>query len=148
MKNIDSTLINSIDTLKKSSENEIVEINNSITEIVFDNLFIILLSILVICYILYKNRPKGIVIDENDLKNNSESDFGNVFSNLASQKEAKKLKDKLLRKCHPDRFPNNRDLNTEANRLTSLVTKNAFDLNRLHQLEIEIEKKLFNGNKN
>lgn len=148
MKNIDSTITNSIDTLNKNVENEIVEINNSITEVVFDNLYIILVSILVVCYIFYKNRPKGVVLDENDLKNDSESDFGNVFSSLANQKEAKKLKDKLLRKCHPDRFPNNIDLNTEANRLTSLVTKNAFDLNRLLQLEIEIEKKLFNGNKN
>ncbi len=158
MKKIDTTIIDSIriissDTSNYDLRNTVLEIKKPIQEIVFDNIYILLLStlILVLCFIIVnktKSKTKGVVLNKNDFKSDSKSDFGNVFSGLANQKEAKKLKDNLLRKCHPDRFPNDKDLNFEANRLSSLVTKNAYNLNRLRELEIEIEEILLNEDKN
>jgi len=144
MKNLDTTNINSVTTKNIAATAEESQFGNTLQDLIFDNIYILLLVLsALLIFFLFKSKNKGIILSEEEFSKSDKSDFGNVFSGLSNQKEAKQLKDKLIRKCHPDRFPNDEKLNQEASRLTSLVNKNAYDLIKLKDLQIEIDNVLF-----
>ena len=69
---------------------------------------------------------------------NEEIDFGNVVS---SSLLAKNLYDELKKICHPDKFPNEQDIN-KANELFQLVTQNKGDYNKLLSIKERIYREL------
>ena len=140
MKNLDTTNINSVTTKNIAATAEESQFGNTLQDLIFDNIYILLLVLsALLIFFLFKSKNKGIILSEEEFSKSDKSDFGNVFSGLSNQKEAKQLKDKLIRKCHPDRFPNDEKLNQQATRLTALVNKNAYDLIKLKELQIEID---------
>lgn len=69
----------------------------------------------------------------------TEIDFGNlVHSSFHSQD----LYDKLKIKCHPDRFPNDKELNAKALELFQDISKNKYNYKELLRIKERAESEL------
>lgn len=66
-------------------------------------------------------------------------DFNNIINSSFHSTE---LYDILKVKCHPDRFPNNPELNAIADKLFQEINKNKTNIKRLEELKIEAQQKL------
>ncbi|AEK22698.1 Conserved hypothetical protein [Capnocytophaga canimorsus Cc5] len=66
-------------------------------------------------------------------------DFGNIIN---SSFNSKQLYDELKVKCHPDRFPNDSEKNTIADKLFQKITENQNNVKRLMELKEEAKQKL------
>ena len=100
-------------------------------------------------YMNKKRKSIKINLTDEQVKGNTDNSepFGNFFTNLKTQPEAKKLYEKLRRKIHPDRFPLDEDKRTEADKLASELGNSKTDLQRLKEIEsIAKEKGLIDEN--
>ena len=147
--NFDNSNFNSQDSIIAEVNKIAIEnVDKSFLNIDLSSYVILLVSFIsisiILIYFLYKRKSKVNVLNDDDFKIKRETNFGNVFSGLADQKDAKKLRDKLIRKSHPDRFPNDILKSEVATEITALVTKHSYDLEKLKELEnrikIELEK--------
>jgi len=66
-------------------------------------------------------------------------DFDNIINSSFNSKE---IYDELKIKCHPDRFPNNKEKNGIAKNLFQEITKNKNNIKRLLELKEKAEQKL------
>jgi hypothetical protein len=70
---------------------------------------------------------------------NEKIDYENI---LKSSFQARDLYDKLKKKCHPDRFPTDLEINKIADELFQEIQKNKTNLKRLEELKEEAISKL------
>lgn len=97
---------------------------------------------LVVILILIFSRRSGISPKDeikHKVMNEGEIDFGNVINSAFASDELYK---KLIRSCHPDRFPGDEDKIAIANDLSSRITKSQRDQKALKALKEEAEQKL------
>tara|TARA_B100000795_G_scaffold169949_1_gene128088 strand:- start:1070 stop:1531 length:462 start_codon:yes stop_codon:yes gene_type:complete len=66
--------------------------------------------------------------------------WGAFFDTFNEQPEADKLYDKLRKKIHPDRFPNDKEKIELATRLSSELGDNKIHLSRLKEIAIEAKE--------
>ena len=96
----------------------------------------------IILGLLISNRLSKSSSTKRRFKNesiNQKVDFDNIINSSFHSTE---LFDVLKVKCHPDRFPTDRDLNTIADKLFQEITQNKTNLRRLEELKIEAQQKL------
>lgn len=70
---------------------------------------------------------------------NEEIDFNNIIN---SSFNSKQLYDELKVKCHPDRFPTDKEKNIIADKLFQKITENQNNSKRLIELKEEAKQKL------
>lgn len=80
-----------------------------------------------------KEEMKAKILKEGDI------DFGNIIN---SSFKAKDLYDELKKKCHPDLFSTNEELNAKATEIFALLVKNKHDYAALCQLKKRAEQEL------
>lgn len=68
-----------------------------------------------------------------------EVDFNNIINSSFHSTELYNI---LKVKCHPDRFPNNPELNAIADKLFQEINKNKTNVKKLEELKIEAQQKL------
>ena len=68
-----------------------------------------------------------------------EIDFNNIINSSFNSKE---IFDELKVKCHPDRFPTDKEKNIIADKLFQEITRNQNNLKRLIELKEEAKQKL------
>lgn len=96
----------------------------------------------VIGFLLWKNKTKTKVTAKQNFKEESlkqEIDFKNIID---SSFNSVKLYDTLKVKCHPDRFPTEKDKNAVAVEIFQEITKNKTNIKRLLELKEEANQKL------
>lgn len=98
--------------------------------------------VLIIALLIFRGKKKQ-VDKKSEIKrkvmNEGEIDFGNVINSAFASDELYK---KLIRSCHPDRFPGDEDKIAIANDLSSRITKSQKDQKALKALKEEAEQKL------
>ena len=96
----------------------------------------------VIAYLILKEKLKSKVTAKQQFKSESlkqEIDFNNIIN---SSFNSIKLYDELKVKCHPDRFPTDREKNIIAENLFQEISKNKTNVKRLLELKEEAIQKL------
>lgn len=87
-------------------------------------------------------RKKKTTIAQQNFKTEAlrqKVDFGNIIN---SSFHANSLYDELKVKCHPDRFPTDKEKNQIAERLFQEITQNKTNINKLIKLKEQAEKLL------
>lgn len=130
------------DTIKVASET----ISKSIA---FENnehinwwLWIAIIEFVLIIFLVIKQniKPKDTIkqkFKKESLK--EEIDFNNIIN---SSFNSKQLFDELKVKCHPDRFPTDKEKNLIADKLFQEITENQNNAKRLIELKEEAKQKL------
>jgi len=96
----------------------------------------------VIAYLILKEKLKSKVTAKQQFKSESlkqDIDFNNIIN---SSFNSIKLYDELKVKCHPDRFPTDREKNIIAENLLQAISKNKTNVKRLLELKEEAIQKL------
>jgi len=96
----------------------------------------------IIVYFILKGKFKSKVSAKQQFKSESmkqEIDFNNIIN---SSFNSVKLYDELKVKCHPDRFPMDKEKNLIAESIFQQITKNKTDVKRLLELKEEAIQKL------
>ena len=123
-------------------------INNTSTS--YFSLRVIIAGIIVIImgfYIFQRYQKMTMVynIDKSMIEDDEIGDtnfWDNVFNSISEQPDAKKTYDQLIRRCHPDRFPDDNKKIIIATELTAELGKHKLDLAELDKLAIRIKKEL------
>ena len=107
-------------------------------------LYISLILIILVFLKKYKNRSDRGTNNMNEEDKDGEGDWSEVFITLGNKDKAKKLYDKLIRKAHPDRFPNDEEKRKIAEKITQELggAIKAFHLTKLQKLEKRINNEL------
>lgn len=95
----------------------------------------------VIAFLIFKNSTRKETARQK-FKNESlkqEIDFSNIIN---SSFNSIQLYDELKVKCHPDRFPTDKEKNAIAEALFQEITKSKTNINRLNELKNEAVQKL------
>lgn len=96
----------------------------------------------IIAYLILKEKLKSKVTEKQQFKSESlkqDIDFNNIIN---SSFNSIKLYDELKVKCHPDRFPTDREKNIIAENLFQEISKNKTNVKRLLELKEEAIQKL------
>ena len=96
----------------------------------------------IIAYLILKEKFKSKVTAKQQFKSESlkqDIDFNNIIN---SSFNSIKLYDELKVKCHPDRFPTDREKNIIAENLFQEISKNKTNVKRLLELKEEAIQKL------
>lgn len=96
----------------------------------------------IIGYLILKEKLKSKVTAKQQFKSESlkqDIDFNNIIN---SSFNSIKLYDELKVKCHPDRFPTDREKNIIAENLFQEISKNKTNVKRLLELKEEAIQKL------
>jgi len=96
----------------------------------------------IITYLILKEKFKSKVAAKQQFKSESlkqDIDFNNIIN---SSFNSIKLYDELKVKCHPDRFPTDREKNIIAENLFQEISKNKTNVKRLLELKEEAIQKL------
>ena len=96
----------------------------------------------IIAYLILKEKLKSKVTAKQQFKSESlkqDIDFNNIIN---SSFNSIKLYDELKVKCHPDRFPTDKEKNIIAENLFQEISKNKTNVKRLLELKEEAIQKL------
>lgn len=96
----------------------------------------------IIAFLILKEQLKPKDSAKQRFKNESlkqDIDFGNIIN---SSFNSIQLYDELKVKCHPDRFPTDKEKNTIAENIFQEITKNKNNVKRLLELKEEAIQKL------
>jgi len=96
----------------------------------------------IIAYLILKEKFKSKVTAKQQFKSESlkqDIDFNNIIN---SSFNSIKLYDELKVKCHPDRFPTDKEKNMLAENLFQEISKNKTNVKRLLELKEEAIQKL------
>lgn len=130
------------DTLQITNES----ITNSVIKGSNDNinwwLWLAILEFIIILFLLFRryNTSKSSSIQK--FRKDSleqEIDFNNIINSSFNSKE---IFDELKVKCHPDRFPTDKEKNIIADKLFQEITRNQNNIKRLIELKEEAKQKL------
>lgn len=105
-------------------------------------IWIAITEFLVILFLLFKRKTKVKETVKSKFKTDSlkgEIDFHNIID---SSFNSMKLFDELKVKCHPDRFPTDKEMNKIADSLFQEINKNKTNTKRLLELKEEAKQKL------
>ena len=105
-------------------------------------MWIAILELGIIAFLLLKGRIRPKETAKQKFKNDSLKqtiDFNNIIN---SSFNSIQLYDELKVKCHPDRFPTNKDKNEIAVALFQEISKNKTNIKRLLELKEEAKQKL------
>ena len=107
-------------------------------------IYALVILIVLLVYFLYRKKTNTYAIpagSRNSSKNNDDM-WGDVFKKVGQQPQAQELYSELIRKSHPDRFPNNDEKISIAQEITALLGENKLDLEKLKELEVRINNEL------
>jgi hypothetical protein len=110
-------------------------------------MYLVIFSIMIFLYNRYKIKSEIHTVTGDELKtdtDNSEINWNNFFKKVGQQPEAEKLYKELIRKSHPDKFPNDDKKISIANKITASLGENKLDLEKLQELRLKINKELLN----
>lgn len=96
-------------------------------------------------YLFFKNRKNKNPVSRESLKSDQTPlDMSRVVNDLAKIEEAKKLRDQLRKKIHPDRFVNDEVKKAIADEIAKEINeeKNKLTYSNLIALKIRAEKEL------
>lgn len=96
----------------------------------------------IIAYLVLKSQLKRNQSLKQKLKRESfdrDIDFDNIINSSFNSNE---IYNELKVKCHPDKFPNDKDKNETADNLFQEITKNKNNVKRLLELKKEATQKL------
>ncbi|MGL2987730.1 molecular chaperone DnaJ [Flavobacterium sp. RSSA_27] len=96
----------------------------------------------IIAFFILKEQLKLKDTEKQRFKNESlkqDIDFGNIIN---SSFNSIQLYDELKVKCHPDRFPTDKEKNTIAENIFQEISKNKNNVKRLLELKEEAKQKL------
>lgn len=82
---------------------------------------------------IYIGKKKRFKTTESKTDIKEEIDFSNI---VASAFHSDELYDEMKKKCHPDRFPNDKKKNEIANDIFQELSKNRNDYKKLNELKI------------
>lgn len=105
-------------------------------------LWIAIVEFLFIIFLIIKHNKKPKDSTKQKFKKESleqEIDFNNIIN---SSFNSKQLFDELKVKCHPDRFPIDKEKNLIADKLFQEITENQNNAKRLIELKEEAKQKL------
>jgi len=105
-------------------------------------MWIALAELGIITYFILKGNFKSKVSTKQQFKSESlkrDIDFNNIIN---SSFNSVKLYDELKVKCHPDRFPTDKEKNLIAENIFQQITKNKTNVKRLLELKEEAIQKL------
>lgn len=105
-------------------------------------MWIALVEFGIIIYLILKEKFKSKVSAKQQFKSESlkqEIDFNNIIN---SSFNSVQLYDELKVKCHPDRFPTDKEKNLIAENIFQQITKNKTNVKRLLELKEEAIQKL------
>lgn len=105
-------------------------------------IWIAITEFLVIIFLLFKRKTKVKETVKSKFKTDSlkgEIDFHNIID---SSFNSMKLYDELKVKCHPDRFPTDKEINKIADSLFQEINNNKTNTKRLLELKEEAKQKL------
>lgn len=87
-----------------------------------------------IVFLIWKQKTKTLSKKDKHKKEgrNSTIDFGNIIN---SSFNSRQLYDELKRKCHPDRFVDDKDKNEYAEKLFQEISKNQTNYDKLIELK-------------
>jgi hypothetical protein len=105
-------------------------------------MWIALVELGIIAYFIVKEKFKSKVSAKQQFKSESlkqDIDFNNIIN---SSFNSVKLYDELKVKCHPDRFPTDKEKNLIAESIFQQITKNKTNFKRLLELKEEAIQKL------
>lgn len=130
------------DTLKIANKTITKSIASESNEHINWWLWIAIIEFIFIVFLIIKqkNKPKDTV--KKKFKKESleqEIDFNNIIN---SSFNSKQLYDELKVKCHPDRFPTDKEKNIIADKLFQEITENQNNVKRLIELKEEAKQKL------
>ncbi len=130
------------DTLQITNE----LIINSVTTGSNDNinwwLWLAILEFIIILFLLIRRNNTSKSSSIQKFRKDSleqEIDFNNIINSSFNSKE---IFDELKVKCHPDRFPTDKEKNIIADKLFQEITRNQNNLKRLIELKEEAKQKL------
>lgn len=133
------------DTLIRDSlklANEVIGNSSNINSINTFWIWIAITEFLVIIFLLFKRKTKVKETVKSKFKTDSlkgEIDFHNIID---SSFNSMKLYDELKVKCHPDKFPTDKEMNKIADSLFQEINKNKTNTKRLLELKEEAKQKL------
>ncbi|MFI3297020.1 MAG: molecular chaperone DnaJ [bacterium] len=130
--------------IHQDSVNTIESVINTTHTITYDNIWMWIaivefLIILIFCLTRIGVKKRNLKSKVKKEILSDPIDFDNI---IKSSFHANELYDKLIKKCHPDRFPTDQNLNNIATELSKEIQKNRTNLNRLNELKIEAQTKL------
>lgn len=130
------------DTLQITNES----ITNSVIKGSNDNinwwLWLAIIEFIIILFILFRRNNTSKSSSLQKFRKDSleqEIDFNNIINSSFNSKE---IFDELKVKCHPDRFPTDKEKNIIADKLFQEITKNQNNIKRLIELKEEAKQKL------
>ena len=133
------------DTIKVASETMTKSITSENSEHINWWLWIAIIEFVLIIFLVIKQNIKPKDTIKQKFKKESleeEIDFNNIIN---SSFNSKQLFDELKVKCHPDRFPTDKEKNLIADKLFQEITENQNNAKRLIELK-EVAKEKLNIN--
>ena len=133
------------DTLIRDSlklANEVIGNSSNTNSINTFWIWIAITEFLVIIFLLFKRKTKVKETVKSKFKTDSlkgEIDFHNIID---SSFNSMKLYDELKVKCHPDKFPTDKEMNKIADSLFQEINKNKTNTKRLLELKEEAKQKI------
>jgi len=130
------------DTIKVASETISKSITSENNEHINWWLWIAIIEFVLIIFLIIKQKIKPKDTIKQKFKKESlkeEIDFNNIIN---SSFNSKQLFDELKVKCHPDRFPTDKEKNLIADKLFQEITENQNNAKRLTELKEEAKQKL------
>jgi hypothetical protein len=105
-------------------------------------LWIALIEFCIIVFLLIKQRKNSDNGEKQKIKQKvmaSSIDFENTVNSFF---HSQALYNELIRRCHPDRFPNDTEKQEIANNISQEITKNKLDYKRLSELKEQARQQL------
>ena len=126
--------------------NELVDQTNN--SFLSENKILLILLFFVfiyLCFVLYNKLTIKYNITSHQIEpdNKEDDSLDTLFNKLRDQPLCEDLYKKLIRRSHPDLFPNDKNKIKSANEITSLLGKHKLELEKLKELEIRIQKELY-----
>lgn len=122
--------------------NNMLEQNSETDKAINFWIWIAILELGIIIFLLLKDRLKPKETAKQKFKNESlkqDVDFNNIIN---SSFNSNQLYDELKIKCHPDKFPTDKNKNAIAESLFQEISKNKTNVKRLLELKEDAKQKL------
>ncbi|AFU69140.1 DnaJ superfamily protein [Psychroflexus torquis ATCC 700755] len=136
--NIILIMQNSLEAAKKAIKTSNIESNEEVNWW----FWLVIIQFVIILYLIFKPKLTKKQSLKQKLKKESldnQIDFDNIINSSFNSNE---VYDKLKIKCHPDRFPNDKEKNTIAENLFQEITKNKDNIKRLLELKEKAKEEL------
>lgn len=128
-----------LDTINSANEVFINADTETINSVNYWMWIAIIEFIIIVLLILFRNKPESTEAPYKREAKEGDIDFSNIIN---SSFHVKPLYDELKIKCHPDRFPNDKEKNEIAVELSQGISENKTNYKKLIELKGLAKKKL------